>query len=305
MSLAIKKASKKESKLRMALIGVSGSGKTYTSLAIGTELGQKVLVVDTERGSASKYADIFNFDVIELDDFAPLVFIEAIKLANANGYDCVILDSLSHAWMGRGGVLEMHDNASKRSHNSFAAWRDVTPQHNALVDAMLQSKCHVIVTLRAKTEYVQDKDEKTGKTSVRKVGLAPVQRDGLEYEFDVVAEVDIDNNFIVNKTRCSALSGKVFNRAGLTVAEILRSWLEVTPPTKINAPKEALKPVQATTPEDEFIGKIEQRLSQLGKADSSFNKWFQDEYQSTMNWREASASVLSELWEKVGKWKVK
>lgn len=250
MNLQIKQASKKESKLRLALMGPAGSGKTFTSLSIASELG-KVLVVDTERGSASKYAGTFpEFDVIELDTFAPEMFIEAIKLGEQHGYQTIVLDSLSHAWMGKGGVLELHDNAAKRSANSFAAWRDVTPKHNELIDAILQSKCHVIATMRSKTEYVQEKDEK-GRTSIKRVGMAPVQRDGMEYEFDVIADLDLDNNFIVGKTRCSALAGKVFKRAGANVAEILKLWLsgEKEKPTRVLP----IQPLPATTgPANEF-----------------------------------------------------
>jgi len=222
-----RKATKHQAKLRMALIGPSGSGKTYTALKIATQLGDRVAVIDTERGSASKYADKFEFDVLELDSFHPQQYIDGIKAAEAEGYDVLIIDSLSHAWMGKDGALELVDRAARRmqSQNTFAAWRDVTPLHNALVDAMLQSRLHLIVTMRAKTEYVVERDEKTGKSVPRKVGLAPIQRDGLEYEFDVVADMDLDNTLIVSKSRCEALSGAVIPKPGEEVADILKAWL--------------------------------------------------------------------------------
>ena len=144
MSLSFAKATKKAAKLRMALIGPSGAGKTYTALAIGTSLGEKVAFIDTEHGSASKYAgrDGFNFDVLELDSFHPQTYIDAIKAAEQAGYDVLVIDSLSHAWMGKDGALELVDKAAKRSQstNTFAAWRDVTPLHNALVEVMIQSR---------------------------------------------------------------------------------------------------------------------------------------------------------------------
>src|SRR5690606_26818550 len=222
-----KRATKQQAKLRMALIGPSGSGKTYTALKIATQLGDRVAVIDTERGSASKYADKFEFDVLELDSFHPQRYIEGIQAAEAEGYDVLIIDSLSHAWAGKDGALELVDKAAKRmqSSNTFAAWRDVTPLHNALVDAMLQSRLHLIVTMRAKTEYIVEKDERTGKSVPRKVGLAPIQRDGLEYEFDVVADMDLDNTLIVSKSRCEALSGAVIPKPGEEVAGILKAWL--------------------------------------------------------------------------------
>jgi hypothetical protein len=252
MNLQIKKASKKESKLRMSLIGPSGSGKTYTGLSIADGFG-KILVVDTERGSASKYADRFDFDVVEFEDFAPEKFIDIIKhvdaMPDAERYDVLFIDSLSHAWMGKGGVLEMHDKASKKTQNSFAAWKDVTPKQNELIEAILQSKVHVIVTMRAKTEYVQQKDEKTGRTSIKKVGIAPVQRNDIEYEFDVVGELDYENNFIIGKTRCPALADQVFTRAGGNVAEILKVWLsgEKEKPTIVRPLQASVPPLPAHT----------------------------------------------------------
>lgn len=222
------KATKRQARLRMALIGPSGSGKTYSALAIASAMapGGKIAVIDTERGSASKYAGIFAFDVLELETFAPETYAQAIEAADAAGYDVLIIDSLSHAWFGKDGALEQVDRAAKRSssQNSFAAWREVTPHHNAMIDAILQCKAHVIVTMRAKTEYVMETNEK-GKSVPRKVGLAPVQRDGLEYEFDVVADMNLDNDLIVSKSRCPAMSGQVVNKPGENVAKILLAWL--------------------------------------------------------------------------------
>lgn len=225
-NLSFTKATKTQSRLRLALVGPSGSGKTYTALTIAQHLGKRVAVIDTERGSASKYADIFTFDVLNLDTFSPLTYVDAIKAAEAAGYDVLVIDSLSHAWMGKEGALEQVDNAAKRSssHNSYTAWRDVTPMHNALIDAMLQSRCHIIGTMRSKTEYVIEEDER-GKKVPRKVGMAPVQRDGLEYEFDVVGDMDLENNFLVSKTRCPALTGKVIKKPGKPLADTLAAWL--------------------------------------------------------------------------------
>jgi len=168
--------------------------------------------------------------VQELESFHPQRYIEAIREAQAAGYDVLIIDSLSHAWMGKDGALELVDKAAKRnpSGNSFAAWRDVTPLHNALVDTMVATRLHIIVTLRSKMEYVQEKDEK-GKTVIRKVGLQPVQRDGLEYEFDVVGDLDQDNTLVVSKTRCSALLAAVISKPGRELAATLAEWLDGEP----------------------------------------------------------------------------
>jgi hypothetical protein len=229
MTYSFQKATKKSARLRLALIGVAGAGKTYTALNIAQHLGKRIAVIDTERGSAAKYSDVFDFDVLEIETYSPRTYMDAIEAAEEAGYDVLIIDSLSHAWAGREGALEMVDKVAKRqgSGNNFGAWRDVTPLHNAMVDKIVSARLHIIATMRAKTEYVQEKNDKTGKTTVRKVGLAPVQRDGLEYEFDVVADLDMENNFIVGKTRCPELGGVVVPKAGREIATKLRNWLLV------------------------------------------------------------------------------
>lgn len=235
------KATKKQSKLRLSLIGPSGSGKTYSALAIASHLGSKVAVIDTERGSASKYAGEFSFDTMALNNFHPQKYIDGIKEAQDAGYDVLVIDSLSHAWMGKDGALELVDKAAKRqqSQNTYTAWKEVTPLQNALVDAILQSNMHVIVTMRAKTEYVMETNER-GKSVPRKIGMAPVQRDGMEYEFDVVADMDLDNNMIVSKSRCKDLNGLVVPKPGKNVADTLLNWL--TDGAPIDAPDAAPAP---------------------------------------------------------------
>lgn len=233
------KATKEQSKARIAIIGLSGAGKTWTALTFAPVLGGKVALIDTENGSASKYADEFDFSTLTLTDHSPQNYVQAIQAAERAGFDVLIIDSLSHAWSGRGGALEQVDNAAKRSKsgNSFTAWREVTPHHNALVDALVQCSCHLIVTMRAKTEYALQPNDR-GKIEPRKIGLAPVQRDGLEYEFDIVADMDIDHNFIISKTRCRALDGAVVTKPGPDVAITIRDWLTsgATPQPKEEPP---------------------------------------------------------------------
>lgn len=242
--LQFNRASKKSARLRLALIGPAGAGKTYTALSVASHLEGPVAVIDTERGSASKYSDAFEFDVLELESHSPQTYIEAIAAAEEAGYRTLIIDSLSHAWTGKEGALSQVDRLARRSQtgNTFGAWRDVTPMHNNMVEAIVAAKMHVIATMRAKTEYVQEKNEKTGKTTVRKIGLAPVQRDGLEYEFDVVADLDQDNNCIIGKTRCPALAGQVFPRAGRDLARQLNAWL-----SDGGAPEAGPRPTQTVT----------------------------------------------------------
>jgi hypothetical protein len=247
MSLTFKRATKHAARLRLAFIGPAGSGKTYSALSVATHLGGKVAVVDTERGSASLYADIFDFDVIELDSFSPDAYVSAIHAAEQAGYDTLIIDSLSHAWTGKDGALEQKDAASRRQgENSFTAWRYVTPKHNSMVDAIVGAKLHVIATMRAKTEYVQEQNEK-GKTIIRKVGLAPIQRDGLEYEFSIVGDLDQQNSLVISKTRCPALANKIIERPGEQLAAMLKAWLSSGSPP----PAESLAITPEPTPAPE------------------------------------------------------
>lgn len=237
------KASKKKIRLRLALVGPSGSGKTYTALRIAAGLGKRVCVIDTEAGSASLYADAFAFDVLELATFSPETYVRAIEAADAAGYDVIVIDSLTHAWTGKEGALEQVDAAAARSKgNSYVAWRSVTPMHNALIDAMLHSKAHLIATMRAKTEYVMEEDGR-GKKTPRKIGMAPIQRDGMEYEFTLVADLDYDHRFVVSKTRCAALDGAVITKAGEDVASLLLAWLDSG-----DAPVERLPVADAPSP---------------------------------------------------------
>lgn len=224
---AFKKAVRSQAKLRLALLGPSGSGKTYTALSIAKHLGQRVAVIDTERGSASLYAgSVADFDVLEPESFSPATYVKAIKDAEKEGYDVIVIDSLTHAWSGKGGALEMVDHAAKRSSsaNTYMAWRDVTPEHNALVDAMVSCKAHLITTIRVKTAYELQENDRGKKVPV-KIGLEPIQRGGLEYEFTVTGDMDLDHVLTISKTRCSAMDGGVYKKPGQNIAEILLTWL--------------------------------------------------------------------------------
>lgn len=235
MALQIKKAVKHEAKLRMAIPGPAGSGKTFSGLAIGSNLGGKLLVVDTEHGSASKYADLFDFDVIEIEaPFHPDKFVEAIRLGESEGYSVILLDSLSHAWGGKGGILEIVDEIAMKSArngaqpNKFTAWGQANVIQNRLVDTIVGSKIHVIATLRSKMEHVQEKDA-NNRTVIRKVGMAAQQRDGFEYEFDVVMDMDIDHRGYISKSRAHTLADKIFDKPGKQVATALVEWLQGAP----------------------------------------------------------------------------
>lgn len=253
--MAFVKATKKAAKLRLNLNGPAGAGKTYSALAIATHLGGSVAVIDTERGSASKYAREFDFAV---DDefpedtggalFNPKSLISKLDAAAKEGFGVVIVDSLSHFWNGRGGFLDLVDQEVNDMKNrgqkpdSFAAWKKVTPLYNSLIQKLLGLPAHLICTARAKMDY--DKQVDNGKTKIVKLGLAPELRDGWQYEFDVEGMMNEDNVLIVGKTRCPELRGKTFKEPGKDVANILKRWLDdgeapVTRETKIAAAVDA------------------------------------------------------------------
>lgn len=224
-----RKATRTQSKLRMTIDGPAGSGKTYTALrfAHGLKNGGRIAFIDTERGSASKYVgdapdgEPWDFDVLELTTFSPERYTAAIEAAGKAGYSVLVIDSLSHAWEGVGGALEIKDRAGG---NQWTAWRSVTPIHNRMVDAILQSPCHVITTMRSRMEYVQETDD-NGKTVIRRVGLSPIQRPGMEYEFDVVCDMDWAHILRVSKTRCPAIVDKVVEKPGLEFVAVIKEWL--------------------------------------------------------------------------------
>jgi len=226
----IRKAERKKAKLRLGISAPSGAGKTYSSLLIAygiTGDWSKVGLIDTENGSGDLYAHLGEYLVLTLEaPYTPDRYIEAIKAFEDAGVDVIIIDSLSHAWAGEGGVLDIQAaiTAASKSGNSWSAWREVTPKHNALVNTILQSKCHIIATMRAKTEYVQEKNEQ-GKTEIRKVGLAPIQRDGMEYEFTIMLDLSLNHIATASKDRTGLFDGQYF-KPGIDTGKKLLEWLE-------------------------------------------------------------------------------
>ncbi|MBS3184505.1 ATP-binding protein [Pseudomonas sp. PCH44] len=187
-----KKAERKQAKLRLALAGPSGSGKTMSALLMAKGLGGRIAVIDTEHGSASLYADIADFDVLELHaPYSPERYAEAITAAEQAGYSVLIIDSYSHEWTGSGGCLESNEKLAhqKFKGNTWAAWNETTPRHRKLTDKILTSPLHIICTMRSKTETVQGEGKK-----VIKLGMKSEQRDGTDYEFTVVLDITHDGH---------------------------------------------------------------------------------------------------------------
>ena len=224
--MEFRKAERRKAKLRLGITGPAGSGKTYGALLVAFGLGGKIAMIDTENGSGDLYSALGDYDVCALQaPYKVQKYLEAIKTAENAGYDVIIIDSLSHAWAGEGGLLDMQGKiADSGRKNSFAAWREITPYHNKLVEAILSSPCHIIATMRSKMDYVQVENEH-GKKEIRKVGLAPVQRDGMEYEFGTVFDLSANHVVNVSKDRTSLFDGQTFKLAEET-GRILKNWLD-------------------------------------------------------------------------------
>jgi hypothetical protein len=207
MDFNLRQAHRKQARIKMGLQGPSGSGKTYSSLLIGyglTEDWSKIAVIDTENHSADLYSNLGNYNVLSLQQpFSPERYIEAIEACEKAGMEVIIIDSISQEWEGRGGILETHGNMTG---NSFTNWNKVTPRHNAFVQKILQSSCHLIATIRSKQDYVLS--EKNGKYVPEKVGLKGVTREGLDYEFTLVLELDIKHNATATKDRTGIFMDK-------------------------------------------------------------------------------------------------
>ena len=221
-----RKAERRKAKLRLAITGPAGSGKTYGALTLAQGLEGRIAMIDTENGSGDLYANMCDYDIETLSaPYSIQKYLSAIHEAETAGYDVLIIDSLSHAWSGEGGLLDVHNQITEksRSGNSYAAWRQITPMHNKLIETMLASPCHIIGTMRSKTDYAQFQNDR-GRTEIHKVGLAPVQRDGMDYEFTVVFDLSMDHSVSVSKDRTGLFDRQVFAITQDT-GRILKEWL--------------------------------------------------------------------------------
>lgn len=267
------KASRQKAKLRLALTGPSGAGKTYGALQVAKGIGGRIAVIDTERGSASLYSHLVEFDALELDaPYKPERFIEAIQAAEAEGYEVLIIDSITHEWSGVGGCLEMVDEIarSKYKGNSWSAWNEVTPRHRAFIDAILQSKMHIIATTRSKTETAQT--EENGRKRVVKLGMKSEQRDGIEYEFTTVLDIVHDGNYATaSKDRTGLFGGdprKLTPDVGVMLLEWLNSGAEVTTPSVVEQARTALDAAQDRAKIDRIVARAK---AALGESSDEFS----------------------------------
>ena len=221
--MQLESANRKQAKIKMGIMGIAGGGKTMSALLIAFGITQdwnKIAVIDSENQSSHLYAHLGSYKVLNLEPpFTPERYIQAIEVCEKAGIEVIILDSISHEWEGRGGILDIHSNMAG---NSFTNWSKLTPRHNSFVEKMLQSNCHIIATIRSKQDYVLN--EKNGKQIPEKVGLKGVTREGMDYEFTLVLEVDIKHNAIASKDRTGIFVGKPEFRVTFDTGRIISEW---------------------------------------------------------------------------------
>jgi len=248
------KAERRRAHIKLAITGPSGSGKTYSALLLAQGLGGKVAMIDTENGSGEMYSALCAYDALQIDaPFTVAKYNAAIKAAVAAGYNVLIIDSLTHAWAGEGGLLAQKEALDARGGNSYTNWATITKEHEQFKAALLQAPIHVVATMRSKQDYVLQANDR-GKQVPVKVGMAPIQRDGMEYEFTTVFDVAMNHEAAVSKDRTGLFDGIVGKLSYEHGAQIA-AWLadataepvaQPTPPPAAK-PKPKAAPKQADT----------------------------------------------------------
>ncbi len=278
-----KKATKAAAKLRAAFFGPSGAGKTFSALQVATGLGGPIAVIDTERGSASKYSDRFAFDVLDLEDQSIEGYVSAIAMAAEGGYRVLVIDSLSHGWQDLTAEVEKLAKAKYRG-NTWSAWSEGTPLQRRLVNAILGFPGHIIATMRSKTEWTTV--DSNGKKTPQRVGLAPEQGKGIEYEFDLLVEISVEHIGQVIKDRTGKFQDKLIDKPGEQFGQQLAAWLADGETAPAPAPKPEPAPAPGRADVEQIrgyiraattvrtLGKITDRLDQLVSEDQiTGNEW--------------------------------
>jgi hypothetical protein len=219
-----RKAAKSSTKLRLAIYGPAGSGKTLSGLRIAKGIGGRMAVIDTENGSSEKYADRYSFDVMRLTDKSPEGYADAMHQAAEGGYNVLLIDSISHEWDELKDFVSTISLNPRHKGNTWSAWSEGTPKHKAFVQEILNFPAHLIVTIRAKTEWSTE-DRNGRKTPVR-LGLTPESGKGIEYEFDMLMAISPDHVVSVEKDRTGKYQDQTIKLPDEKLGEDLRKWLE-------------------------------------------------------------------------------
>lgn len=222
--MELRKAQKSKSKLRIGLAGTSGSGKTYSALLLASGMTDwnKICIIDTENGSADLYDSLGEYNVITLKaPFSPERYIEAIQTAENAGMEVIIVDSITHEWDGEGGCLEIVDKLGGR----YQDWGKVTPRHARFIQAILQSKAHIITTVRKKQDYAMTQDT-NGRLKVEKKGLKEITREGFEYELTLSFDIAQNHLATTSKDRTGLFMDKPEFLIIAEIGKALNAWAE-------------------------------------------------------------------------------
>ncbi len=278
--MQLQQAQRKNVKIKLALQGSSGSGKSYSALQIGFGLvnnWSKIAVIDTENQSASLYANMGNFNILVLKPpFSPERYIQAINVCIQSQMQVIIIDSLSMEWEF---ILDAHSNLTG---NSYTNWAKFTPRHQQLIQAIIQADCHIICTLRAKQDYILS--EKNGKMIPEKVGMKPIQREGVDYEFTIVFELDIRHNATASKDRTGLFMGKPEFKITYQTGKQISDWcnmgvpnydlgLLITECTNMDELRELYYSVSSVE-QQQFRGQFDRRKEELNPSKSTITSSF-------------------------------
>jgi len=260
----LRKAERKKVKLKLGVSGPSGSGKTYSSLLLAygmTGSWEKITLIDTENGSGELYSSLGPYNVISFEaPYSPQRYVEAIDAAIQGGAEVIVIDSISHEWDGKGGCLDIQTQLGGR----YQDWARVTPMHNAFVDKILHSPCHVIVTTRKKQDYEMTKDS-SGKAKVQKMGMKEIQRDGFEYELTINFDVEINHFATASKDRTGIFMPKGPFQITPDTGKELLAWSESGASAKpVDGPKQVISMnTTELTPGIDSLEEAKQRTRKL------------------------------------------
>lgn len=245
----LRKATRQKAKIRLGLSAVSGGGKTYSALLIAFGICDdwgKIALIDTENGSGDLYSHLGEYNILPLAaPFTPERYIEAIKDCEKAGMEVIIIDSITHEWDGKGGCLEIQESLGGK----YQDWAKVTPRHRAFIDAILESHCHIITTVRRKQDYEMTKDG-NGKMKVEKAGLKEVTREGFEYELTANLEIDVRHNATASKDRTGLFADKPAFVPSIQTGKIIADWCESGVDAKEEVQTRIKQLVNSKTPEE-------------------------------------------------------
>lgn len=257
---SFQEANREQNLLRLALEGMPGAGKTWTSLVFAQRLAEHyaaewtqrglrggIAVIDAEHGRSKRYAGMkptpasnaLSFAVTVLTDFSPSNYTAKIEEAGRAGFCVLVVDSFSHEWAGRGGMLSLKD--AQPAKKAYTGWGEINPLHDRVIDAILGSPCHVICTMRAKVKHIITEDNKP-----QKIGVGAVQRPGTEYEFEIYGTLDRSHILTISKSMCPAIDGAIIPQPRADFMDTVIQWLETGEAAKLEMTRRLLSEEQMT-----------------------------------------------------------